>query len=92
MIERYRIMKPRNSNNIYLYDEINQDIVIEICTGNKQMNRIMMQACYQLLQVKRNNNPKSGCPIIFCTPAIDYGLTREDFNKIKQRVMEFDIE
>ena len=49
MIERYRIMKPRNSNNIYLYDEITQDIVIEICTGNKQMNRIMMQACYQLL-------------------------------------------
>lgn len=43
-------------------------------------------------QVKRNDNPKSGCPIIFCTPAIDYGLTREDFNKIKQRVMEFDIE
>lgn len=43
-------------------------------------------------QVKRNDNPKSSCPIIFCTPAINYGLTREDFNKIKQRVMEFDIE
>ena len=49
MIERYRIMKPRNSNNIYLYDDLTQDIVIEICTGNKQMNHIMMQACYQIL-------------------------------------------
>lgn len=42
-------------------------------------------------QVKRNENPKSGCPIIFCTPAIDYGLTVEDFKKIRQRIMEFEI-
>lgn len=42
-------MKPRDSNNVYLYDNIAQDIVIEICTGNKQMNYLMMQACYQLL-------------------------------------------
>lgn len=49
MIERYRIMKPRNSSNIYLYDDLTQDIVIEICTGNKQMNHLMMQACYQIL-------------------------------------------
>ncbi|MDO5818748.1 MAG: hypothetical protein Q4P11_00280 [Methanobrevibacter sp.] len=43
-------------------------------------------------QVKRNENPKSPCPIVLCTPAINYGLTREDFKKVKQRILEFDIE
>ena len=43
-------------------------------------------------QVKRNENPKSGCPIVLCTPAINYGLTKEDFKKVKQRILEFDIE
>lgn len=43
-------------------------------------------------QVKRNENPKSYCPIVFCTPAINYGLSKEDFEKVKQRVLEFDID
>ena len=49
MSERHRIIKPHNSQNVYLYDKVLDDIVIEICTGNGQMNMIMMQACYQLL-------------------------------------------
>lgn len=43
-------------------------------------------------QVKRNENLKSDCPIVFCTPAINYGLSKEDFRKVKQRVLEFDID
>lgn len=47
--ERFSIINPRGSQNVYMYDKLLDDIVIEICTGNGQMNRIMMQACYQLL-------------------------------------------
>lgn len=59
MNERFRIMKPRNSQNVYLYDKVLDDIVIEICTGNKQMNMIMMQACYQLMHGAESLDLKS---------------------------------
>lgn len=49
MEERFRIINPRNSCNSYMYDMVSDDIVIEICTGNRQMNHIMMEACLQLL-------------------------------------------
>lgn len=42
----------------------------------------------EMFQVKRQNNPK--CPILLCTPLYDYGLSKEDFLKVKQRILEFD--
>lgn len=50
--DRFRIVKPRGSQNVYLYDNLADDIVIEICTGNGQMNLVMMVACWQLLHGK----------------------------------------
>lgn len=41
-------------------------------------------------KVERQNNKQ--CPILLKTPAMDYGLSVEDFKKVKQRILEFDIE
>ena len=44
----------------------------------------------QLFWVKRQNNPK--CPILLCTPLWDYGLSIEDFKKVRNEILEFDID
>ena len=50
--ERFTIVNFSGSQNVYLYDNLTNDIVIEICTGNGQMNLLMMAACWQLLHGK----------------------------------------
>ena len=43
-----------------------------------------------MFRVKRQNNPK--CPILLCTPLWDYGLSIEDFKKVRNEILEFDID
>lgn len=41
--------------------------------------------------VKRNENPKSECPIVLCTPAINYGLSVKDFKKVRNEINSFEV-
>lgn len=68
MAERFRKVKPRNSNNVYMYDRLADDIVIEICTGNARMNMVLMEACWQLMHGKKELNLKD---LVECSEKIN---------------------
>lgn len=53
MNERYKILESNVSPGVVIYDNIMDKVIIDICTGNNQMDRIIAETCFKLIHDKQ---------------------------------------
>ena len=47
--ERFKIMNSKLSPGVMIYDKLLDKISVDIATGNKQIDEIMVKACFELM-------------------------------------------